>query len=55
VQGLIDARLVRAERAAALEDKDDLALLLRRLFSRSTRSPPHSLCRGREISSIFSS
>ena len=32
MQGLIDARLIGAERAAALKDEDDLALLLRRVL-----------------------
>jgi len=32
MQGLIDARLIGAERAATLKDEDDLALLLRRVL-----------------------
>ena len=39
MQGLIDARLIGAERAAALEDEDGLALLLRRLL-RARRPAP---------------
>src|SRR5262245_65670805 len=55
MQGLIDARLVGAERAAALKDKDDLHPPCAGLSARAAFSRPRSMCRVFETSSMFSS